>query len=467
MLEASSDVVVRRRLQPGTQVGKHLIIRGVLGSGGTSVVYEALHTRLDTAVALKVAHVSLHGDGDTERRLEREARVCAGLEDPRIPRVYDMGELPDGRPYLVMQKVAGQTLEELMAQGRLQPRTAMRIAREVLSALCAVHANGVVHRDVKPANVIARFEDRSFPRVHLMDFGVSKETCARASEPTLTRPGAILGTPLYMAPEQMAGDPVDARADLYAVGVLLYEMLAGRAPFVGCSGAEIMAAVLRRDHPTLDQVWPEAPRGLVTLVSRAMAERPVERFTSASQMRDALDSVMYLVDPPETVRTTYAPPPKEPRRGTGLVVAMAVTCALLVGGRASKVGSDAAWLGPLADEALRNVARSELARAAAATRPAAPAPAPAPALALPPVQETDVPALAGPPAPPRKQPPLRAKAPAAPAARVTAAQSPEHVDASAVLADSLRELETLRAQLDVAGASGVSAPAKPDYQVTD
>jgi hypothetical protein len=103
MLEASSDVVVRRRLQPGTQVGKHLVIRGVLGSGGTSVVYEALHTRLDAPVAVKVAHVSLHGDEEAEQRLEREARVCAGIEDPRVPRVYDMGELEDGRPYLVMQ----------------------------------------------------------------------------------------------------------------------------------------------------------------------------------------------------------------------------------------------------------------------------------------------------------------------------------------------------------------------------
>jgi serine/threonine-protein kinase len=468
MLEASSDVVVRRRLQPGTQVGKHLVIRGVLGSGGTSVVYEALHTRLDAPVAVKVAHVSLHGDEEAEQRLEREARVCAGIEDPRVPRVYDMGELEDGRPYLVMQKVSGTTLEELMAQGRIEARTALRIAREVLSALCAVHANGVVHRDVKPSNVIARFGERGFPRVHLMDFGVSKETTSRASSPSLTRPGAILGTPLYMAPEQMAGDPVDARADLYAVGVLLYEMLAGRAPFTGCSSAEIMAAVLRRDHPALDEVWPEAPAALVALVARAMAERAQERFASARDMRDALDASMYTVEAPEPAPLSVAPVSRGVR-ATWTAVAMAIGCAVFVGSSATKVGSDATWLGPLANEALKQVARAEIAHAAAPPPPPPPVAAAAVTVEAIPAQEAKVPELRS--LKVRAPKPVRLAAKAAPAAPTRTVARPKPPEppykASVVLANSLRELEALRNQLDVSAASGVSEPANPDYQVTD
>jgi hypothetical protein len=464
MLEASSEVVVRRRLQPGTQVGKHLVIRSVLGTGGTAVVYEALHTRLNSSVALKVAHVSANADDEAPARLEREARVCAAIEDPRVPRVYDLGELDDGRPYLVMQKVSGQTLEEVMAQGCLTARAVLRIAREVLSALDAVHANGVVHRDVKPSNVIARFEENGFPRVHLMDFGVSKETSSRPSEPALTRPGAIVGTPLYMAPEQMAGDPVDARADLYAVGVLLYEMLSGRAPFVGCSTAEIMAAVLRRDHPTLDQVWPEAPKPLVELVSRAMAERARDRFASAREMREAIDAVMYAVDA-MSVRTSMPPAPSTllPRAGWG-VLSVAIACAVMVGSSAPKVGSDATWLGPLASAAL-------LQSAAAAESARAPAPsvlAPELPVAVQTVEhklETQPALAARPRLAPTRAAMVHAKAPARMATPVRGKAAASN--ASVLLARSLRELDALRNGLDVPTASGVNAAANAEHLVTD
>jgi serine/threonine protein kinase len=467
MLQASTEVVVRRRLQPGTQVGNHLVIRSVLGSGGTAVVYEALHTRLDTAVALKVAHVSTASDDDAVARLDREARVCAGIEDPRVPRVYDVGELDDGRPYLVMQKISGQTLEEIVAGQRLSPSMALRITRELLSALDAVHRHGVVHRDIKPSNVIARFEDEGYPRVHLMDFGVSKEIAARPSEPALTRPGAIVGTPLYMAPEQMAGDPIDARADLYAVGVLLYEMLSGRAPFVGGSTSEIMAAVLRRDHPSLAQAWPGAPRELVTLVSCAMAERAADRFTSARQMRDALDQVMYVVEPP-AIRTSLAPslPPRAYSRVKLGVLALCGLCAVVVGSSVKTAGSH-----DIPRLSARATAHVPAPAGAAKVAPReAEAPASMPALAQKPAALPAVPvATAQAPAPrPRAQqrPAQVAKKPLArPVVRPgieTRAPSADHL-----VADSLRELEALRSGLDVSAVSGVSSHANPEQALVD
>jgi len=212
----------RHRLTPGTRVGDHLIVRGVLGEGGTAVVYEALHTRLGASVALKVVDIAEEYMEGARARLLREAHVCASLEDSHIPRVYDVGELPDGTPFVVMERVSGRTLENVLTKGALPLDVAVRITDDLLLAVEAIEKAGIVHRDVKPPNIILQSGGDGTLRVRLMDFGVSKNVNAGGSpgmmaNPSLTQQGAIVGTPHYMAPEQIVGPTVDSRADLYAV----------------------------------------------------------------------------------------------------------------------------------------------------------------------------------------------------------------------------------------------------------
>jgi serine/threonine protein kinase len=297
MFSVPAELVEKRRLEPGTRIGAY-VLRSVLGAGGTAVVYEAQHVRLGSKVAIKVAQAAAAHAGDVAARLEREARLCANLDDPRIPKVFDVSELQDGTPYLVMEKVSGLTLEQMINDGPLAPKLALAIARELLTALETVHRAGLVHRDVKPSNVHVELEDGDNPRIHLLDFGVSKRISSGVSDPGITRPGSVVGTPLYMAPEQLAADPLDERTDLYAVGVLLYEMLTGHSPFVRDSTAEVVSAILHREHAPLNEAWPEATPELTLLVEHAMEERAAQRFLSAREMRDALDVAVASLDRP-------------------------------------------------------------------------------------------------------------------------------------------------------------------------
>ena len=322
------------RLLPGTRVGDHLVIRSVLGEGGTAVVYEALHTRLNALVAMKVVEVEPLYAADAAARLRREAHVCAVIDDPRVPRVYDVGALPDGTPFIVMEMVAGPTLEAMLAKGRLRVEIAVAITRDLLRGLETVHQHGVVHRDIKPANVIVQIGNDASLRVRLMDFGVSRTATTDEANPAITRHGAIVGTPHYMAPEQVAGDTADARADLYATGAMLYEMLAHRAAFEGDSVAEVVTAVMRRDFPPLSSLCPDIPPALAAVVTRAMAARPEDRFESARAMREALQTALAVPEVEEVIPSLLArapngalPPGSTPRRSfaaVGLLTATAI-----------------------------------------------------------------------------------------------------------------------------------------------
>jgi serine/threonine protein kinase len=259
-----------------------------LGQGGTAVVYEALHTRLGASVALKVLDVPDSYLHDGVLRMQREAEVCASIEDPHVPRIYDINALPDGTPYVVMEKISGTTLEEMLAAGPLPLSTVLEIADDLLAALEAVHRVGVIHRDIKPANLILQRESDGSFRVRLMDFGVSKATFREPTDPKLTRVGTVVGTPHYMAPEQITGEAVDARADVYATGIVLFEMLSGRMPFEGESTAEVVAAVLRHTPVLLSSLRPDVPRPLEAVVMQAMSPRPSDRFLTVRDMRAAL-----------------------------------------------------------------------------------------------------------------------------------------------------------------------------------
>jgi serine/threonine-protein kinase len=279
-----------RTLPPGTRLGNDLTITGILGEGGTAVVYSAHHRVLEKEVAVKL---SVGDARESQSRLIREAKMCASVRDPHIPKVYGLEHLEDGTPYLIMEKVPGEMLTRTLARWRLPVRYACDIACELLETLDAIHFAGLLHRDVKPSNMMVDPNPAAPVRLRLLDFGVGKILRTdEADLPELTCKGELLGTPLYMAPEQVLTMPVDERADVYAAGVVLYEMLAGRTPFQGGSIGEVFAAVLRDEIPPLRTLRPELPTSLEQVVHRAMSRQREERFASAYAMRVALLAAM-------------------------------------------------------------------------------------------------------------------------------------------------------------------------------
>lgn len=275
-------------LPKGTCLGGHTVIRGVLGEGGTAVVYDAMHKQLKKPVAVKMLHVSGRTAREARARLIREARICESVHDPRVPKVYFIDELDDGTPYIVMEKIEGPTLAKLIERGPLPIATACNIAAQLLEGLGAIHARGVVHRDIKPSNVILQPRKDGTVRVRLMDFGIGKITGQAPDVTGITRQGDIIGTPCYMPPEQLMAQSVDARVDLYAAGVVLYEMLTGRVPYNAKSIAEVVAAVLRDEMPSVRSLRPEVPVQIEEVVARATAKDPTRRYASAERMKLAL-----------------------------------------------------------------------------------------------------------------------------------------------------------------------------------
>ena len=266
----------------GTRVGPYEVL-GALGSGGMGEVYRARDIRIGREVALKVLPREVQEDAECLHRFRDEARTVGTLNHPNIVTLYEVGEHA-GAPYLVTELLAGQTLKARLGRGALPRPVAVRIAREVALGLAAAHAKGIVHRDLKPANLFLTEDGR----VKLLDFGIAQQVGPRSPgtvDSTVTASGAVLGTVAYMAPEQIRGERVDSRADVFALGLILYEMLAGRRPFEGRSELDLAAAILRDEPAALpDPV-------LDGLVRRCLAKAPGDRFQSAQDLAYALDTL--------------------------------------------------------------------------------------------------------------------------------------------------------------------------------
>jgi serine/threonine protein kinase len=266
-------------------------LEAVIGVGGLGSVYRATHTKLNRPVAVKLLHETF-GESQIQRgRFAREAKALAALQHPNIVAVLDYG-VSEAQPYLVMELLEGETLSQRLHGGPLAVEPALQTVQQLLEALSFMHRARLVHRDVKPSNVFLQRQRDGHDRVKVLDFGLAKFTAAPmmvSSDPTLTRDGAILGTPAYMSPEQATGEIVDARSDVYAVGVILFRMLAGRLPFEGDAieqvRSHLIAPVPPLDRPLPD---PELDVALEALIGRAMAKRREDRFTDAGEMLRAL-----------------------------------------------------------------------------------------------------------------------------------------------------------------------------------
>jgi tRNA A-37 threonylcarbamoyl transferase component Bud32 len=263
-------------------------ITGVLGEGGMGKVYEARHTRLPKKrYAIKILHHELARQPDVVARFQREAEAAAALEHPNVVGVYDVNTSADGRPYIVQELISGEELGKYLDRaGKLAAGDAVPIVRQVCRALGAAHARGIVHRDVKPENVLL-LGDPAAPSVKMVDFGISK--VAESGE-ALTKTGMVMGTPAYMAPEQARGDKVDARADIYAVGAILYRAVTGQKPFEGLDPMATLSAVLCEEPPRPRSIAAQIPEGLELLIQRAMAKEPGERPSSMEELEAELSA---------------------------------------------------------------------------------------------------------------------------------------------------------------------------------
>ena len=283
----------------GRQFG-HYRIESVLGVGGMGVVYLAHDDRLGRKVGLKLLPPSLVADAARLERLEREARTASALNHPNIVTIHDIGEV-DGTHYIATEFIDGITLRERITRGPLPPNEALDIASQIASALCVAHAAGIVHRDIKPENIMLRSDGY----VKVLDFGIAKFTQqvtvgapASVALQLTTNPGMILGTTRYMSPEQARSQPVDGRSDVWSLGVVLYEMLAGHAPFEGKTPTDIMAAVLMKEPIPLAQHAFALPAKFQRVVDKALQKEKDARYQSASELLDDLRQVKQELDLP-------------------------------------------------------------------------------------------------------------------------------------------------------------------------
>jgi serine/threonine protein kinase len=277
----------------GTTLGQYKILEKI-GAGGMDEVYRAEDPKLGREVAIKVLPEGFTNDAERLARFEREAQAVAALSHPNILSIFDFGT-QDGITYAVMELLEGETLRQLVAAGPIPNRKALDYARQLADGLAAAHHKGIIHRDLKPENVFVSRDGR----VKILDFGLARQTALTGTgtdthSPTLadaTEAGAVLGTVGYMSPEQVKGDPADARSDIFSLGLVLYEMLGGERAFERETGAEIMTAILREDPPELSTKFSNLSPSVDRLVRHCLEKRPEERFQSARDLAFDLESM--------------------------------------------------------------------------------------------------------------------------------------------------------------------------------
>ncbi len=340
----------------GTTLADRYRLDAMLGSGGMGAVFRAHHLTLKRDEAVKVMRPELINTEMLSERFDREAETVARLDHPNIVRVTDYGSTPQGMKYLAMELLRGQGLETLLGE-KLPPSRALELTRQILSGLEHAHAHGVVHRDLKPENVFVTQDHAGREILKILDFGLAKRTATQESMgPAITRAGLAMGTPRYMSPEQVLGGGIDQRSDLYAVGILLYEMLNGAPPFDGDDVLAVVSSHLSEEPPALGD---DVPPPLAAIVSRLLAKERDARFATATEVLGALDDLdSGASTPPEptvdrAVPATARRRPRAKKRRKQLVrpplVAAAVLAAVLFGWLAWPDGNSGERLQTLTD----------------------------------------------------------------------------------------------------------------------
>ena len=268
----------------------HYRVTGKLGTGGMGIVYEAEDTRLPRKVALKFLPEELAENPDAGRRFRREAETVALLNHPNICIIYDIGD-HKGRAFIAMECVEGVNLKTYMARNTLETAGIGEIGMQIADALGAAHEKGVVHRDIKPGNIVVN----DARKVKVLDFGLARrflmpDTGSLGTDAS-TIPGRPMGTANYMAPERILQLPLDPRSDLFSLGVVIYEMATGRLPFAGASPSETVTNVLEKDPVPITSLSPDRPRELDRIVRQLLAKRATERYQSAQDLHKALASL--------------------------------------------------------------------------------------------------------------------------------------------------------------------------------
>jgi serine/threonine-protein kinase len=285
----------------GQTVGNYRVIR-LLGEGGMGSVYQAEHPVIGRKVAIKVLHVSMGRDPEIVARFFNEARAIHTVGHENIVEIMDFGQTPDGRPYFVMEFLAGEAMNDRLARGPIAPPEAAVIADQMCRALGAAHDKGIVHRDLKPHNVHLLVTPSGRTQVKILDFGVAKiMNAGDLSQSVKTRTGSLMGTPPYMSPEQCKGaGELDHRTDIYSLGVMLFEMLAGRPPFIGDGVGALFALHMLEPPPPLARLAPGTPPSMEAAVMRSLAKNPNDRFSTMEEFRRALvaDSIPEVAQAP-------------------------------------------------------------------------------------------------------------------------------------------------------------------------
>ncbi|HEY1338941.1 MAG TPA: protein kinase [Bryobacteraceae bacterium] len=342
------------RFEAGDRLGPYDIVEPI-GAGGMGEVYRAYDSRLQRTVALKILNVGAAVDAERRSRFLQEARAASALHDPHIVSIFDIGE-DSGCDYLVLEYVAGQPLDRILSSRRVPLPQALGYAADIAAALAAAHAAGIVHRDIKPGNVIIVPDGQA----KVLDFGLAKliepmpgeDSETRTQEAALTRSGTIVGTAAYMSPEQAAARPVDHRTDIFSLGIVIYEMAVGKRPFQGKSQVELLHAILKDPAPGVSELDPALPPELDDILEKALAKNPKDRYQHAGDLALDLRRLQSRLESGRFASRRTAVPP---RRSARWVLPVAIA-AIAVGGALWRLRQmDYFWTNPLADAAISRI----------------------------------------------------------------------------------------------------------------
>ncbi len=287
----------------GTTIGGRYELRRLIGEGGFSTVFSAVHVVTGREVAVKILHAHLTATEQVAQRFLMEARAMARVQHEGIVQVLDAGTDPDGRVYIALELLEGESLERTLMRERTLPwQTVVSHCIDVLDALAEAHKHGIIHRDIKPGNIFIVSKPGGATRARLLDFGIAH---VNETKGKLTAEGLILGTPEYMSPEQGRTSNVGPASDLWSVGIMMWECLTGQTPYMGSNSTDILVKIATTDAPPIQSEMPDLPSAVATVIDKSLARDLAHRFRSAEEMRDALQRAVRRVAEP-----SRAPRPK-------------------------------------------------------------------------------------------------------------------------------------------------------------